>query len=238
MLPPPQILIGRRQLGCTGLSHVPSPLQGVQRVQRPRCPQPAVPPAEDQLLGLDEELDLPDAAAAELQVRTGRREPVIHLVDMDLALDGMDVRNGGEVQAAAPDERLQGGEEFRPDLAVAGTDPGLDHGRPFPVLPHAFIIFEGRGHGHRCRCRGRVGPQPQVHAEHVAILGPLLQQVGQGPGQSQGHRRWLDPLCDGEPLRRIEDRHVDIAGIVELEGPVLAQRQAEQARCRTAGAIG
>ena len=188
VLPPPQVVIGAGQFrGAVG-RHMPRLLQGDEGLQRARGAQVRVPPAEDQLLGLDEELDLPDAPPAQLQVRPRRREPVIHLVDVDLALDGMDVGNGGEVQAAPPDEGLQGGQERLPRQRIPGADPGLDHGGPFPVLSDALIIFQRRGHGHGRRRRGRVGSQAQVDTEDIAVLGPLLQQIGQGPGQAQGHR--------------------------------------------------
>ena len=237
VLPPPQVVIGAGQFrGAVG-RHMPRLLQGDEGLQRARGAQVRVPPAEDQLLGLDEELDLPDAAPAQLQVRPRRREPVIHLVDVDLALDGMDVGNGGEVQAAPPDEGLQRGQEPLPRQRVPGADPGLDHGGPFPVLSDALVIFQGRGHGHGRRRRGRVGSQAQVDAEDIAVLGPLLQQIGQGPGQAQGHRRRLAPLRHRQQLRHVEDGYVDVAGIVELEGPLLAQGQAEQAGGRAAGPV-
>ena len=61
---------------------------------------------KDQLLCLDVELDLADTAPAELEVRAPGREAIIDLVDVDLALDGMDVGYGREVQVPTPDEGL------------------------------------------------------------------------------------------------------------------------------------
>ena len=81
--------------------------KGGQGLQGARRSQGRVPPAQDQLLGLDVELDLADAAAAELQVRALGGEPIVDLVDMDLPLDRVDVGDGGEVEIAPPDEGLQ-----------------------------------------------------------------------------------------------------------------------------------
>ena len=67
--------------------------------------------AEDQLLGLDEELDLADAAGAQLQVGARRGQPRVGPQFLDLALDRMDVGDGGEVEVAPPDEGLQLGQE-------------------------------------------------------------------------------------------------------------------------------
>ena len=54
--------------------------------------------AGDQLLRLDEELDLADAAAPELDVVALDRDLAMALVRMDLALDRMDVGDRREVQ--------------------------------------------------------------------------------------------------------------------------------------------
>ena len=60
--------------------------------------------AGDQLLGLDEELDLADAAAAELDVVAGDGDLLVAAMGVDLALDRVDVGDGREVEILAPDE--------------------------------------------------------------------------------------------------------------------------------------
>ena len=65
-----------------------------------RSAQSRLAAAEDQLLGLDEELDLADAAAAELQVVAGDGDSVMAAQRVDLALDRVDVGDGGEVEIA------------------------------------------------------------------------------------------------------------------------------------------
>ena len=66
MLQRPQLMIGRRQFVARLGRHMAALGQGVQRLQRARRPQPLVASAQDQLLGLDVELDLADAAAPQL----------------------------------------------------------------------------------------------------------------------------------------------------------------------------
>ena len=61
--------------------------------------------APDQLLGLGEEFDLANAAAAELDVVAADRDLAMALHRVDLALDRMNVLDGGEVEVPAPDER-------------------------------------------------------------------------------------------------------------------------------------
>ena len=90
-----------------------------------RDAQRAQPAAPDQLLGLGEELDLADAAAAELDVVALDRDLAAALVRLDLALDRMDVLDRREIEVLAPDKRLQLGEET----------PRRDAGRRPPAAP-------------------------------------------------------------------------------------------------------
>ena len=69
--------------------------------------------AEDQLLGLGEEFDLADAAAAELDVVACDRDRAVAAMGVDLALDRMDVLDRGVVEIAPPDEGLDRFEETR-----------------------------------------------------------------------------------------------------------------------------
>ena len=91
--------------------------------------------AGDQLLGLHEELDLADAAAAELDVVAFDRDLVVAAIGVDLPLHRVDVGDRGEVEILAPDERR---ELLRGTLAggdVAGAGPRLDQRGALPVLP-------------------------------------------------------------------------------------------------------
>ena len=63
--------------------------------------------ADDELLGLDEELDLADAAAAELDVVALDRDLVVAPIGVDLPLHRVDVGDRGEVEILAPDEGRQ-----------------------------------------------------------------------------------------------------------------------------------
>ena len=67
-----------------------------------------MPAAGDQLLGLHEELDLADAAAAELDVVALDRDLAVAAIGVDLPLHRVHVGDRGEVEILAPDE----GREF------------------------------------------------------------------------------------------------------------------------------
>src|SRR5437899_13095070 len=85
--------------------------------------------AEDQLLGLGEELDLADAAAPQLDVVTQYLDCAAATMGVDLALDRMDVVDGREIEMLAPDVGRELGEEGVADGKGAGDRVGLDHGR-------------------------------------------------------------------------------------------------------------
>ena len=101
--------------------------------------------AGNELLGLDEELDLADAAAAELDVVTFDRDLVVTAIGVDLPLHGVDIGDRGEVEIFAPDERRQLGEQLFARRDIAGARPRLDHRRALPVLSDALVIVERRG---------------------------------------------------------------------------------------------
>ncbi len=63
-----------------------------------------MPATGDELLGLHEELDLADAAAAELDVVALDRDVGMTTIGVDLALQRLDLGDGGEVEILPPDE--------------------------------------------------------------------------------------------------------------------------------------
>ena len=81
--------------------------------------------APDQLLGLGEEFDLADAAAAELDVVAADGDVAMALDRVDLALDRVDVLDGGEVEVTAPDERAQSFRNSAPDSRSPATARAL-----------------------------------------------------------------------------------------------------------------
>ena len=87
-----------------------------QRRQRLAAAQFGMPAAGDELLGLHEELDLADAAAAELDVVAFDRDVLVAAIGVDLPLHRLDVGDRGEVEILAPDEgrRAAAGSPRRP----------------------------------------------------------------------------------------------------------------------------
>src|ERR1700730_11234529 len=98
-----------------------------------------MPAAGDQLLGLGKELDLADAAAADLDVVPLDRDFALAAIGLHLPLHVMNIGERGEVEMLAPDERGDFSEERLACLGVAGAGARLDHrcalpGPPFPLV--------------------------------------------------------------------------------------------------------
>ena len=108
--------------------------------------------AEDELLGLDEELDLADAAAPELDVVAGYDDLLVAAYGVDLALHRVDVGDRRIVEILAPDERREVGEEPLAELEIARRRARLDERGALPVLADGFVI--GIGAQSRERDRG------------------------------------------------------------------------------------
>ena len=171
-------------------SHLTCNTQGCQSIQGTVRTQGRIAAAKDQLLGLDVELNLANAASAQLEIGPLGGQPIIDLVDVDLPLDRMDVSNGGKIEVLAPDKARQLLKKALAQRHVPGHGAGLDKGCPLPVLADGLVIVEGCSHGHGGRGRARIGTQAQIDPKDIALCRALLQQLRQGPchGQRNGLR--------------------------------------------------
>src|SRR5690606_2939982 len=93
---------------------------------------------------LHEELDLPDAAATELDVVPGHADLTEAPMRVDLALHGVNVGDSREVEVLAPDERRQLRKQRSPRCDVSRYRPRLDHGGALPVLAEALVVGQCR----------------------------------------------------------------------------------------------
>ena len=127
-----QEAVGGAQFARGTARHVAGAHQHAQRAQRGRHAQRRIAAAPDELQRLRQELDLADAAFAQLHVvagdarqRVGRIGQRAALVLVDPALHGVDVGDRGEVQAAAPDERADRLQECAPSARSPATGRAL-----------------------------------------------------------------------------------------------------------------
>ena len=105
----------------------------------------AVASAQDELLGLREQFDVADAAAAEFYVEHRIGEFSTLMGGKYLALDRVHILDRGKVEMLAPDERRERSKKRAPFGAVAGGGARLDEGGALPVLPQRLVIMLRRG---------------------------------------------------------------------------------------------
>ena len=185
--------IGLGQL-ARGFRRNPAPDgQAIEGLDRPPCSELGMTAAGNELLGLDEELDVADAAAPELDVMPLHGDGAVALEGMHAPLHGMDVGDGGEVEIFAPDERRELAQELLAGLDIAGDHPRLDQGRALPVLAEALVIGEPRLDRERDLGRPGIGPEPEIGAKDIAVGGVLLEQTHQVAGQPHEEGRRLEP---------------------------------------------
>ena len=128
-------------------------------------------PAPDQLLGLGEELDLPNPAAAGLDVVPFHRDFSAAAVRVDLALDRVDILDGREVEVLPPDERLQ--------LAQKASTRPRGRRRPDGPLSAQHVPNSAR----RSHSR-RAPPEPTSRSVSMRDPGEAEDQCG-----TNSHRR-------------------------------------------------
>ena len=113
---------------------------------------------------------------------------------------------------------------------VAGDGPRLDERGALPVLADALVVVERRvGRDGKRRGAG-IGPQPQIGAEHVAVAGALVEQADEIAGDAHEEGLRLEPGAQADAGKVVEDDEIDVGGVVELEGAVLAHGRARCSR--------
>ena len=70
-----------------------------------------------------------------------------------------------------------------------------------------------------------IGPQPQIGAEHVAVAGALAEQAHEIAGDAHEEGLRLEAGAQADAGEVVEDDEIDVGGVVELEGAVLAHAE-------------
>ena len=201
-----------------------------QRRQRLALAQPRVAAADDELAGLGEELDVADAALAELEVVAGEAEGAGEaLVGADAAADVLGVLDGGEVEVPAPDEGAEAGEEGLAGGDGAGAGAGLDVGGALPGAADALVVVLGRVGGDADRGDGGVGAEAEVDAEDVAGGGDLGEELHQALGDADEALAEVGEVVGVVAALVEEHDEVDVGGVVELARAHLAHGEDEHA---------
>src|SRR5262249_7512992 len=128
----------------------------------------------EKLERLHDELDLADAAAPELDV--GRLAALRADGAVDLALHRADRRDDARVEPRAIDGLARQADVPGADRRIAGRDARRDPRLPLPQLGALAIVGAVAVEREDDRAHPPLGPQAQIDAEHVALVGDLLEQ--------------------------------------------------------------
>ena len=139
----------------------------------------------------------------------------------------MGVLNGGKIQMLAPDKGAQGGQEFFTRRDVTGAGPGLDIGGAFPCPAHAFVIAFSGGHRQADWRDAGIRAQPQVGAEHIALIGIVRQKCGHPPGDPDECGPRVGDVGRVKAGFVEQADQVDVGRIIQLERAALAHRQCD-----------
>ena len=218
--------------------------QPLQRVHGHRRLQARMPAAPEQLLGVDEEFDIPDAAAAELEVETSgllERGLVpaftgeVGVFGADAGLEVGDLLDHREIKVSPPEVGMQAREQRLTRRPVARDHACLDHRQPPPRRrPVKVVVLGGLGR-HRQVGHRRVGPQPPVGAPDEPSRTMPVDGLVEGPQHPRGDIRAPDEGWHRHGVRIIESHQIDIAGKIQITAAELAQPEDEQPRHRSRG---
>src|SRR6266540_336501 len=212
--------------------------QPENRAQAVPLAQPRIIAGVEELERLNEELDLADAAAAELDVAALDALGTERLVDLLLhaADGGDDIGIDARPEHEGPDHL----DEPRGHPGVAGAKARLDERLPLPELgalgqigPIALEREDDAAHP-------PLGTEAQVHAEGMALLGDGFERLDDVPRDrsevvavrhaSLGAPRRL-------PVLPVDEDQVDVGGVVELVATELAHADHGQARGLAVGRL-
>jgi len=197
------------------------PRDGRESLGSPNHGQPLASP---ELQDLDEVLDIPDPAAALLEVQLPLAAAMAEVFLLELQPAEL-----GQIRLIEPPRVYEGvcrGDESRAKLRVAGHRPRLDERLPLPRATVGLVVdptalqrpHQGTGLA--------LGPQPRVRAEEHPLLHGLRhegQHVPRQPIEVVQCRRRARAI--GEPRSAADEHHVHIARVVEFLAAELAEPQ-------------
>src|SRR5436190_830224 len=203
----------------------PALRQPEDRLQRVALAQPGVVTAVEELERLDEELDLADPATSELDVR--RRVALLAERPIDLRLHRADRGEDPRVEARPVDDLARQLHEACPHAGVAGGHARLDERLTLPQLGALPIVVAVPVEREDDGAHPPLGPQAQVDAERVALVGDLFEKGHELPA----HTREVVAVHDAAaaPARRltvgpVDEHKVDVGRVVELPAAELPHR--------------
>src|SRR5207253_10210397 len=207
-------------------AHVAARGELAERGERAPLLEAGILAAVHELLRLDDELDLANAAAAELDVaRAGAR---VAQRRVHTPLHHLEVLDRGKVQVAAVDEAEELVEQRLAERPVAGDRPRLQPGRALPRLPEGLVVGERRGERDGERPLAAARAQPEVHPEAEPLGRHVAQRAGPLRRQAREELPVRPPPRVGT-VALVDVDQVDVGAVVELAAPELPHAEDDEA---------
>ncbi len=207
------------ELGGVRAPHVPALGELPQRLQGGAAAQGGVAAPVYELEELHRELDVPQAAGAELQLPV---DPVGGDVVDDAAAHLLHVGDEVLPVGGLPDQRGDRVHVLCAQLRVAGHRARLEQGLELPGLGPALVVGEVGAEGAHERSVAALGAQVGVDLPDGALDGGLGADPHHVGGQPGGGLHGLGLV---RPVPRLRDEdHIDVGDVVQLAPAALAHR--------------
>ena len=198
--------------------------------------EPRVVPRVEELERLHQELDLADAAHAQLDVAPLDPFGAKGLVDLRLHAADLGDDLGGH--AWAEDEGADEVEEARGHARVARAEARLDQRLSLPQLRSLLQVRPVALQREDDAARPPLGAEAEIHPKGVALVRHGLERFHDGPrsaGEVVAVRDASLRAARGLPIIAIDEDEVDVGRIVQLVAAELAHADDGQSRRRTVG---
>ncbi len=230
VLQAPQRHVGLGQLVPVAAGEQARVEQALQRLQRAADAQVRVAAGVQELQRLHEELDLADAAAAQLQIHAGRARGFL----LRARLEQPHLVHGLQVEVLAEDERGKPPQGFLARREVARDRPRLEQREALPGCPVALVVELQAADGVDDGAAAALRPQIEIHAEDESAF---RRHAGRA---HRGRHRFGEPGIEGEvvdgvgslrPAVLVVDvDHVGVGREVQLLPAELAHAEHAEAR--------
>jgi hypothetical protein len=215
--------IGVGQHALFAIGEQPRQRQLAQRRQRAALAQLPALAGVEQLQQLRHQLDVADAARAQLDVEARplgaaaeqppQRQHLVH---------------GVRPQRAREHEGLDRLEEALPQRSITCGGPRAEQGLPLPGAAEGLVVALGRRQRVADGAAAPLGPQAQIDPEHHARVGALRERAG-GELRQPGVVLVQGQAAGAAFVAGVEVDQIDVRGEVELLPPELAHAQHHEA---------
>ena len=203
-------------------------LERIERRQRAAHADGIVVTSVNELKHLHDELELTDAAGAELDVaHVPHAHPPKLLLRVDALLHPPKVFDRLVVEMAPEDEGTNTANEGLAEREISGDGSRLDVDAALPGIAPPLVVDERVGDRVDDRPAAALRAQPQIDAEDEPVFGRVADHVGDGRREPRE-----ELVCDRRVVTHaiapVVVRHVDVRAVVEVLAAELAETEDDE----------